>query len=98
MWIDSFLVAVISGLLSIGFGIMLSTRSLVRMLIGVEVMFNASLLFLVYVGTISPTIMSSTAVFVVSMAAAEVLVTVSIIILYYRRWATTNAPGGVEKQ
>ncbi len=75
---------IVAMLFSLGFVAIISSRSLLKMLLGVEVLFNAALLYLVLIGTLSPVISSVYAIVTVTLAAAEVIVAVSIAVLYYR--------------
>ncbi len=93
MMITDFILGIVSALLSLGLITIISTRSLVKMLIGIEVLFNAALLFLILIGSIAPLMSSVYAILIITMAAAEILVAVSIIVLYYRKWGTTEAIG-----
>jgi len=87
----------IAGLLALGVIVILSTRSLLKMLLGVEVLFNAALLYLVLVGTLLPMLSSIYAIFAVALASAEVIVAVSIAVLYYRAVGHVEARGPVEE-
>lgn len=87
----------IAALLALGVVIILSTRSLLKMLLGIEVLFNAALLYLVLIGTLLPTLSSIYAIFAVALASAEVIVAVSIAVLYYRTVGHVEARGPVER-
>jgi NADH-quinone oxidoreductase subunit K len=71
-------------LLALGLGTVLSSRSLVKMLIGAEVMFNGSLLYLALIGTVYPYATAIFALLAILIASVELLLAVSIVILYYR--------------
>jgi NADH-quinone oxidoreductase subunit K len=85
-------------LLGLGIGVMLSSRSLIKMLLGIEVMFNGSLLYLTLIGTIYPYMAAVFSLLAILIASAELLVAVSIVILYYRRHGEITIKGELPEE
>lgn len=85
-------------LLGLGVGILLSSRSLVKMLLGIEVMFNGSLLYLVLIGTVYPYASALFSLLAILIASAELLVAVSIVILYYRTHGELEVKGEIPEE
>lgn len=85
-------------LLGLGIGVILSSRSLIKMLLGVEVMFNGSLLYLTLIGTIYPYASAIFSLLAILIASAELLVAISIVILYYRRHRETLIKGELPEE
>lgn len=86
------LYALVSSIIA-GMGVygVISQRSAIRMLISIELMFNAVLLlFLTFIGFVNPLGGSVLALFVIALASAEVGVVVPIIILAFRIFGTTD--------
>lgn len=83
----------IAALASLGFLTIISSRNLLKMLIGVEVLFNAALLYLLLLGTVSPILASVYGFLLVVLATAEVIVAVSVGVLYYRTTRTVEPIG-----
>ncbi len=83
----------IAALASLGFLTIMSSRSLLKMLIGVELLFNAALLYLLLLGTVSPLLASIYGFIIVVLATAEVIVAVSIAVLYYRTHKSVEPSG-----
>ncbi|AFH43343.1 hypothetical protein FFONT_1355 [Fervidicoccus fontis Kam940] len=79
---------VIAALLATGLTVILSSKSLVRMLIGAEVMFNGALLYLTYIASLVPVQGAVYSFFAIIIASSELLIAVSIVILYYRTHKT----------
>ena len=66
-------------------------RSAIRMLISVELMFNATLLVLItFMGFINPINGSILALLVIALASAEIGVVIPIIVLAFRTFKTTD--------
>lgn len=76
--------ATISLLIGIGIMVILSTKSLIKMLIGAEIMFNGALLYLVLVGSLAPVQASTYSIFSIILASGELVLATSIVVLYYR--------------
>lgn len=83
----------IAALAALGFLTIMGSRSLLKMLIGVEMLFNAALLYLLLIGTITPLLSSIYGFIIVVLATAEVIVAVSIGVLYYRMYKSVEPLG-----
>ena len=73
--------SVIAGLAAYG---MASSRSFIRQMLSIEVLFNAILLAIVIIASVSPVLTTAFGVILVSVVSGEVIVLVSIIVAFYR--------------
>ncbi|MEM0021057.1 MAG: NADH-quinone oxidoreductase subunit K [Fervidicoccaceae archaeon] len=85
-------------LLALGLGVVFSSRSLVKMMLGIEVMFNGSLLYLILIGTIYPYASAIFSLLSILIASAELLIAVSIVILYFRTHGEAEARGEIPEE
>ncbi len=60
------------------------SRNLVRQLLSIEVLFNAILLLVITLASLTPTMLTSLAVIIISIVAGEVIVVVAVIAAFYR--------------
>lgn len=67
-----------------------SHRSAVRMLISLELMFNAELLLLVALAALSPAEGLVLALFMIALTASEIGVIISIVVLLFRRYKSLD--------
>jgi NADH:ubiquinone oxidoreductase subunit K len=73
--------ALLSGIAAYG---LTYSRNLIRQLLSIEVLFNAILLFIIVLSTLSPASLTALAIILVSIVAGEVIVMVAIIVAFYR--------------
>ena len=68
----------------------LTHRSAIRILISIELMFNAELLVLVALSTVSPSSGMTLALFMIALTASEIGVVISIIVLLFRKYRSLD--------
>jgi NADH:ubiquinone oxidoreductase subunit K len=73
--------AVLAGIASYGFTY---SRNLIRQLLSIEILFNAILLFIVVLSSLTPSSLTAFAIVLISIVAGEVIVMVAIIVAFYR--------------
>ncbi len=73
--------SVIAGLAVYG---MSSSRSFLRQMLSIEVLFNALLLIILVIAGVNPAYTTAFAILLISVVSGEVIVLVSIIVAFYR--------------
>jgi len=73
--------SVIAGLAAYG---MASSRSFIRQMLSIEVLFNAILLAIIVIASVNPVLTSAFGVVLISVVSGEVIVLVSIMVAFYR--------------
>jgi len=73
--------SVVAGLAAYG---MASSRSFIRQMLSIEVLFNAILLAIIVIASVNPVFTTALGVILVSVVSGEVIVLVSIIVAFYR--------------
>ncbi len=73
--------SVIAGLAAYG---MASSRSFIRQMLSIEVLFNAILLAIIVIASVNPIYTSAFGVVLISVVSGEVIVLVSIMVAFYR--------------
>jgi len=89
--------AVALGLVALGVYGVTATNNMLRMLLSIEVIFNGVLLMLISLLAFDAVMATVVAVILVSVVAAEVIVTVAILAGFYRQ-AKTFETGSLEEE
>jgi NADH:ubiquinone oxidoreductase subunit K len=86
-------IALITGALLAGVGAygLTYSRNLIRQLLSIEILFNAVLLFIIVLASLSPATLTGFAVVLISIVAGEVIVIVAVIAAFYRVARTLDA-------